>query len=183
LALLGFTLPPNSSEKMTLGVTVLFSLIVFLNMIAESMPSNSDGVPLLGTYFNCIMVMIASSVVSTIVLNLNLSSANGVPKPVGPLSHKILLVWLPFLRQPAMKHDKDCETSSNNLTIDKLDFNIGKQRKISPIKRDNHFNDTKLNMRRKQWIFAAAVVDRLYLLISILFVIISIIIFLFSCCT
>jgi hypothetical protein len=125
------------------------------------------------------MVMIASSVVTTIVLNLNLSSANGVPKPVGPLSHKIFLVWLPFLL--GMKYDKDCETSSNNLTIDKLDFNIGKQRKISPIKSPlNQFNDTKLNMRRKQWIFAAAVVDRLYLLISILFVIISIIIFLFS---
>lgn len=49
LATLGFTLPPESGEKLPLGATILFSLIVFLNMISESMPANSDTVPLLGT--------------------------------------------------------------------------------------------------------------------------------------
>ncbi len=48
LAILGFTLPPESGEKLPLGATILFSLIVFLNMISESMPANSDAVPLLG---------------------------------------------------------------------------------------------------------------------------------------
>lgn len=48
LAILGFTLPPESGEKLPLGATILFSLIVFLNMISESMPANSDTVPLLG---------------------------------------------------------------------------------------------------------------------------------------
>ncbi|KAJ6648240.1 Acetylcholine receptor subunit alpha-type acr-16, partial [Pseudolycoriella hygida] len=48
LAVLGFTLPPDSGEKLPLGATILFSLIVFLNMIGQSMPANSDAVPLLG---------------------------------------------------------------------------------------------------------------------------------------
>lgn len=37
-------------------------------MVAETMPATSDAVPLLGTYFNCIMFMVASSVVSTILI-------------------------------------------------------------------------------------------------------------------
>lgn len=53
---------------MITGVTILLSLTVFLNMVAETMPATSDAVPLLGTYFNCIMFMVASSVVSTILI-------------------------------------------------------------------------------------------------------------------
>ncbi|CAG0897306.1 unnamed protein product [Darwinula stevensoni] len=68
MTLLGFTLPPDSGEKLTLGVTILLSLTVFLNMVAEKMPATSEAVPLIGTYFNCIMFMVASSVVLTVVI-------------------------------------------------------------------------------------------------------------------
>jgi len=47
MAVLGFTLPPDSGEKLSLGVTILLSLTVFLNMVAETMPVTSDN-PLLG---------------------------------------------------------------------------------------------------------------------------------------
>lgn len=56
------------SHPISPGVTILLSLTVFLNMVAETMPATSDAVPLLGTYFNCIMFMVASSVVSTILI-------------------------------------------------------------------------------------------------------------------
>ncbi|CAB0010022.1 unnamed protein product [Nesidiocoris tenuis] len=42
MAVLGFTLPPDSGEKLSLGVTILLSLTVFLNMVAETMPATSD---------------------------------------------------------------------------------------------------------------------------------------------
>uniref|UniRef100_A0A1B0DDX7 Neurotransmitter-gated ion-channel transmembrane domain-containing protein n=1 Tax=Phlebotomus papatasi TaxID=29031 RepID=A0A1B0DDX7_PHLPP len=55
MALLGFTLPPDSGEKLSLGVTILLSLTVFLNMVAETMPATSDAVPLLDSTvaWNC----------------------------------------------------------------------------------------------------------------------------------
>lgn len=34
------------------GVTILLSLTVFLNLVAESMPTTSDAVPLIGTQIN-----------------------------------------------------------------------------------------------------------------------------------
>jgi hypothetical protein len=48
LSLLGFWLPPDSGEKITLGITVLLAFSVFMLLIAESMPATSEFVPLIG---------------------------------------------------------------------------------------------------------------------------------------
>jgi len=45
---LGFLIPPDSGEKISMGVTTLLSMTVFLMVIADSMPPNSDSVPLIG---------------------------------------------------------------------------------------------------------------------------------------
>lgn len=47
LAPLGFYLPADSGEKVSLGVTVLLALTVFQLLVAESMPP-SENVPLIG---------------------------------------------------------------------------------------------------------------------------------------
>ncbi|XP_055847513.1 neuronal acetylcholine receptor subunit alpha-7-like isoform X2 [Episyrphus balteatus] len=96
MALLGFTLPPDSGEKLSLGVTILLSLTVFLNMVAETMPATSDAVPLLGTYFNCIMFMVASSVVSTILI-LNYHHRNANTHEMSEWIRIIFLCWLPWI--------------------------------------------------------------------------------------
>ncbi|XP_074105099.1 nicotinic acetylcholine receptor alpha7 subunit isoform X1 [Cotesia typhae] len=113
MAVLGFTLPPDSGEKLSLGVTILLSLTVFLNMVAETMPATSDAVPLLGTYFNCIMFMVASSVVSTILI-LNYHHRNSDTHEMSEWVRILFLKWLPcFLRmsRPADKEDKDGQKS------------------------------------------------------------------------
>ncbi|CAG7822726.1 unnamed protein product [Allacma fusca] len=67
MALLGFTLPPDSGEKLTLGVTILLSLTVFLNLVAEKMPSTSDAVPLIGKKTgNCFINTFSPSKVTTL---------------------------------------------------------------------------------------------------------------------
>ncbi|XP_077296009.1 nicotinic acetylcholine receptor alpha6 [Arctopsyche grandis] len=96
MALLGFTLPPDSGEKLTLGVTILLSLTVFLNLVAETLPQVSDAIPLLGTYFNCIMFMVASSVVLTVVvLNYHHRTADIHEMPNWIKS--VFLQWLPWM--------------------------------------------------------------------------------------
>ena len=47
-AILVFCLPPESGEKVNLGVTVLLALTVFLLLVAQSVPSQSVTVPLAG---------------------------------------------------------------------------------------------------------------------------------------
>ncbi|XP_049830732.1 neuronal acetylcholine receptor subunit alpha-7-like isoform X12 [Schistocerca gregaria] len=65
MAVLGFTLPPDSGEKLSLG-----------------------------TYFNCIMFMVASSVVSTILI-LNYHHRNADTHEMSPWIKTIFLHWLP----------------------------------------------------------------------------------------
>jgi len=96
MALLGFTLPPDAGEKLTLGVTVMLSLTVFMNIVSELMPITSDAVPLIGTYFNFIMGMVASSVVLT-VLVLNYHHRTPETHDMPPWAKKVLLQWLPWL--------------------------------------------------------------------------------------
>jgi len=56
LAPLGFYLPADSGEKVSLGVTVLLALTVFQLLVAESMPP-AENMPYIGwIYFLCILV-------------------------------------------------------------------------------------------------------------------------------
>lgn len=48
LTLLVFCLPPDSGEKIALGVTVLLAFSVFMLAIAEKMPETSESIPLIG---------------------------------------------------------------------------------------------------------------------------------------
>ena len=48
LSLLGFCLPPEAGEKISLGITVLLSFTVFLLLVADTLPRTSTSVPLLG---------------------------------------------------------------------------------------------------------------------------------------
>ncbi|KAG8178949.1 hypothetical protein JTE90_027828 [Oedothorax gibbosus] len=96
MALLGFTLPPDSGEKLTLGVTILLSLTVFLLLVAETMPPTSDAVPLIGTYFACIMVMVAFSVVMTVVV-LNYHHRSSDTHEMPTFVRSLFLIWLPWI--------------------------------------------------------------------------------------
>ena len=48
LIMIGFLLPPDSGEKISLGLSVLLAFTVFLVMIADSIPRTSLAVPILG---------------------------------------------------------------------------------------------------------------------------------------
>ncbi|XP_071440786.1 neuronal acetylcholine receptor subunit alpha-7-like [Hetaerina americana] len=110
MAVLGFTLPPDSGEKLSLGVTILLSLTVFLNMVAETMPATSDAVPLLGTYFNCIMFMVASSVVSTILI-LNYHHRNADTHDMSTWIKLVFLQWLPWILRMSRPGQQDSRKS------------------------------------------------------------------------
>ena len=50
LTLLVFWLPPDCGEKLTLSITNLLAMVVFQQLIAETMPPTADESPLLGRY-------------------------------------------------------------------------------------------------------------------------------------
>ena len=82
LSLLGFWLPPDSGEKITLGITVLLAFSVFMLLIAESMPATSEMVPLIEIYLTIVMALTSMSIVLTVyVLQLHHSGPVVIPIP------------------------------------------------------------------------------------------------------
>ncbi|KAF4080395.1 hypothetical protein AMELA_G00170900 [Ameiurus melas] len=106
MTLLIFVLPADSGEKISLGITVLLSLTVFMLLVAEIMPATSDSIPLIGQYFASIMIIVGMSVIATVVvLQYHHHDPNGgtMPKWV----QLVLLQWVAwFLR---MKRPGECE--------------------------------------------------------------------------
>jgi nicotinic acetylcholine receptor len=72
LSLIAFWLPPDSGEKITLGITVLLAFSVFMLLIAENIPATSEMVPLIGIYLTVTMSLTSLSIVLTVfVLQLH----------------------------------------------------------------------------------------------------------------
>ncbi|KAG4071080.1 hypothetical protein HA402_002752 [Bradysia odoriphaga] len=173
LAILGFTLPPESGEKLPLGATILFSLIVFLNTISASMPANSDTVPLLGTYFNCVMFTIALSVVSTVVINVNMKAVN--PKRVDGLTKKLFLRWLPrILRMNISSNivaEQDAVLCTKKMVEDTITIQIKRSRGVETVVT---YSLPEEKIVAQQWSCVAAVVDRMCLMISLIVTFLSV---------
>ncbi|XP_074716553.1 neuronal acetylcholine receptor subunit alpha-10-like [Strix uralensis] len=89
LAPLGFYLPADSGEKVSLGVTVLLALTVFQLLVAESMPP-SESVPLIGKYYIATMTLITASTALTIFI-MNVHHCGPGAQPVPPWARQLIL--------------------------------------------------------------------------------------------
>ncbi|KAH0625335.1 hypothetical protein JD844_033862 [Phrynosoma platyrhinos] len=96
LAPLGFYLPADSGEKVSLGVTVLLALTVFQLLVAESMPP-SENVPLIDKitklYYIATMTMITASTALTIFI-MNIHHCGPGAKPVPQWAKKLILQYM-----------------------------------------------------------------------------------------
>jgi hypothetical protein len=72
LASLSFFLPSNNGERISLVVTVLLSLTVYMLIVSETMPPTSEVVPLIGKFYISTMVLIALTLVA-VCITLNCS--------------------------------------------------------------------------------------------------------------
>ncbi|XP_072033889.1 neuronal acetylcholine receptor subunit alpha-10-like [Amphiura filiformis] len=72
MSMVEFILPCNSGEKVSLGITVLLSLTVFMLVVAENMPATSDDIPILARYYITTIFLVSFSTFMTVlVLNLH----------------------------------------------------------------------------------------------------------------
>ncbi|XP_026103500.1 neuronal acetylcholine receptor subunit alpha-2-like [Carassius auratus] len=103
LTVLVFYLPSDCGEKITLCISVLLSLTVFLLLITEIIPSTSLVIPLIGEYLLFTMIFVTLSIIITIfVLNVHhrSPSTHKMPRWV----HSVFLDLIPrclFMRRPA----------------------------------------------------------------------------------
>ncbi|XP_067936881.1 CHRNA7-FAM7A fusion protein-like [Watersipora subatra] len=69
LATFTFCIPPDSGEKISLGITLLLSFTVFQLIVAESIPRRSDSIPIISLYISVITGVVTSSIICTILIS------------------------------------------------------------------------------------------------------------------
>ena len=96
VTLLVFYIPANSGEKITMGITILNSLNIFLLLVAEINPPTSIATPLIGKYLLFTMVLVTCSIIVTVfVLNIHFRSPS--THVMSPWIRELFLNVLPRL--------------------------------------------------------------------------------------
>ncbi|XP_006811727.1 neuronal acetylcholine receptor subunit alpha-6-like [Saccoglossus kowalevskii] len=85
-----FFLPPNSADRITMGVSILLTLFVFNLLVADIMPATSENVPGLSLY----LLLNMASVVSAIVISAALLS---LYHKTGNVSSFVKLIFIDHL--------------------------------------------------------------------------------------
>ncbi|KAM6976998.1 LOW QUALITY PROTEIN: neuronal acetylcholine receptor subunit alpha-4-like [Aplochiton taeniatus] len=110
LTVLVFYLPSQCGEKITLCISVLLSLTVFLLLITEIIPSTSLVIPLIGEYLLFTMIFVTLSIIITVfVLNVHHRSprTHGMPQWV----RRVFLDLVPrvlFMKRPPATAKQNC---------------------------------------------------------------------------
>ncbi|KAK2147143.1 hypothetical protein LSH36_568g03027 [Paralvinella palmiformis] len=105
IGILVFCLPPESGEKVSLGVTVLLAMTVYQLLIAETIPPTSEVVPLIGQFFGATIFLLSlSTAMTVVVMKLHFSGEHGSRVP--PWLRKLVLVCLARVVRMG-KHTKD----------------------------------------------------------------------------
>lgn len=96
LTILGFYMPSDAGEKISLCISILLSLSIFQLLLMEIVPATSLTIPLMGKYILFTSVLVAICIFSTVItLNVNCRSTS---KPKMPrLTRRIFLEILPRL--------------------------------------------------------------------------------------
>ncbi|KAL8596926.1 hypothetical protein ACOMHN_062296 [Nucella lapillus] len=93
VALLGFYMPSDSGEKISMGITTLLSMTVFLMIVADKMPPTSDDLPLIGLYYG-ITIAIVSFATAMTVFTLNIHHKGGRGHEIPPMIKKIFFSFV-----------------------------------------------------------------------------------------
>uniref|UniRef100_A0A3Q3L2L4 Cholinergic receptor, nicotinic, alpha 3 n=1 Tax=Mastacembelus armatus TaxID=205130 RepID=A0A3Q3L2L4_9TELE len=184
LTVLVFYLPSDCGEKVTLCISVLLSLTVFLLVITETIPSTSLVIPLIGEYLLFTMIFVTLSIVITVfVLNVHYRTPKTHTMPCWVRT--VFLGLLPrvmFMTRPERDPEKMMHSGggrgSQCSSSESLDGGIMSLLPLSPEVREAIESvkyiaeNMKLQNEAKEvqddWKYVAMVIDRIFLWVFVL---------------
>lgn len=108
LIVLGFTLSPQSCEKVSLQISVSLAIIIFLTFVNDMTPPTSEAVPLLGVFFHtCIYISVAATAFTVYVQAIHFRDPENSQR-MGFWMHFLLLEVIPYIlaiKQPRRKNN------------------------------------------------------------------------------
>ena len=113
VTLLVFYLPAESGEKITMAITILNSLNIFLLLVVDINPPTSLATPLIGKFLLFTMVLVTGSIMLTIVV-INIQFRSPSTHVMSPWVKGLFLKVLPrllFMQRPQQPGGKDTKVS------------------------------------------------------------------------
>lgn len=186
LAFLSFCLPAQSGERIALVITMLLSMTVYMMLIFDFMPPNSEVIPLVSKFYLACIIEIALCLVATFLTIKWYYNEKPMPKWIHVLVNKYLASALLFKKLQSktsggclncrrVKQDrrvaKDGDVMSND-GIEMLSFSeemdsvfIKSAKRSLAVISDKIQQDEQVNDIRKKWEYASKVVDRFFFLL------------------
>ena len=190
LAFMSFVLPSDHGERVSLVITVLLAMSVYMLIVSSTLPQTSDAIPIIGTYFLCIIVEIALCLVAVCFVAKIRDHETEIPKWLDKLVNERLARLL-FMSHDVEGYDevpklikvnglsKTPDIALNDAKDEKI-IDSGNHRAVSKLHNELSVltNDVckkqKLQAKQRKWQNAARVLDRFFLLFfSITFVIVT----------
>ncbi|UMM19465.1 hypothetical protein L5515_015052 [Caenorhabditis briggsae] len=93
--ILGFTMPVECGEKVTLQITNFLSIMVFLAMVSEVAPPTSESIPIIAAFFSFAIVILGVSICVSLI-TVNIFYRHPKMHRMGDWTRYIFLEWLPW---------------------------------------------------------------------------------------
>ena len=149
LTVLTFYLPSESGEKISLCISILLSLTVFVLLLNDLIPATSLVVPLIGKYLLFTIILVTLSIlVTVVVLNVHFRSCTTHKMP--KWARRVFLHVLPKLllmkrpqRKTSLPSNDFCEENSQNDSnlMSETDSEIRNRQSLNDINKKYHLTE------------------------------------------
>jgi len=113
LALFVFLIPAESGEKITLGISTMLNMTVFLMTVTSGIPP-TDQTPILSMYYATVMVLTtAATVLGVMVLRIHHQGRRGIPVPIYLRKMAQWMAVMTFYKYPPI--EKQLENLNNGI--------------------------------------------------------------------
>ncbi|XP_072040020.1 neuronal acetylcholine receptor subunit alpha-7-like isoform X2 [Amphiura filiformis] len=119
LNLLAFILPTASGEKVSLGITNLLAVVLFQQLIGDTLPPSSESMPIISYYFAPMILLGCLSIVSGVVVSALYHQDN--VKSVPEWLRKIFRLSS-SAKSPTKGHREDGTDASTPLNVNNREF-------------------------------------------------------------
>jgi len=126
LTMLSFLLPAESGERISLAITLLLAMTVFMLVVADIIPATSDVIPLVGIFFSASMVEMVVMIV-VLCYMMRLHHKGPTDPPMSLWMRKFVLDWLSYQVRIRVKEDPNTSKTASQQFLALSKANQNKQ--------------------------------------------------------
>ena len=196
-----FLFPPETGERISLMITILLGMTVFMTVVVEAIPSTSEVTPLISTYFSVVMVVISLGLLCTCIC-LNLEHHHPKMELTGWCRYILFDLMGPVLSRSSVKRlkrkqqeynreiklsacylkenqvapeeDKIAMTDVSQTEIKNVKV-VGKEIKVAGMDKVTKFIDKSLSedRRKLEWHIVVNIIDNFFFVVFLLTITVS----------